>query len=127
MNLFFHCYTSGATHCFTQLEWALYEGNEFQEGGAADPELPSFTFELIMFLLAVGRANNIIGYDLNSKLKSIGVAMKRNGFELTLDKPQKTIHVDLKKLLPDMKKPTEVLNIIDVYAENHQLIETFVA
>lgn len=97
MNLFLNIYSE--TYTIMQLEWALYDGDECTESGHVTQETPSSTFEMIMFLLAVGKCSNIIGYDLEHNIKLIGALMKRNN--LSLERQGKPVRVDLGKSPPE--------------------------
>lgn len=109
MKLFFHCLTDGSSSSFSKIEWLLYKGDKLTDSGNIISETPTFTFDFIVFLLAIGKAKTLIGYDLDYKLKAVGSAMKKLG--LTIEKPNKIVHLDLKG---SVDKPLNVEHLYEM-------------
>jgi hypothetical protein len=110
MRIFFHCLLNGSSNSFIKIEWKLCDEREVIEEGEVVQDSPSSTFEFIMFLLAIGKADTLVGYDLNFKLIVLGRVMKKTG--LSLEKPTKIVHLDLKQTT-QIKKPRSVEDLYE--------------
>ena len=112
MLLIIHCEVFDDRKGFSKLQWAVYDSNQNTESGDVISDMPTYTFDFVQFLLAMGRCETLIGHNLPGKLKAIGAAMAQNCLRLSVERPEKIIHLDIAGTPGDLKNPS---NIDDVY------------
>jgi len=113
--LFFHCSLSDSSNNFLKIEWALRDEGIIIEEGEVLRDSPSYLHDLIHFLLGVGKAHTLVGYDLKFKLTILGRVMKRTGlFQVSLERPDKIVHLDLKE---HINKPESLIDLYESYQQ----------
>lgn len=122
MKIFVHCLLDHVERTLFKIEWMLCDGKEVLMLDSVNVDSPSYTFDFIQFLLALGRADHIIGFDLDRKVKFIHNAMNMNDFKLTIKRVGDINRIDLHKYLPGMKKPDSVDRVFTTYFDNELLI-----
>lgn len=96
MTILLHFDLGSKHHTFQKIQWILISDDVISDSGEVMYDTPSYLYDFIIFLLAVGRAKTLVGYDLRVKLKVLGQVMRRTGlFEISLQRPEKMTHCDL--------------------------------
>lgn len=94
-------------------EWLLVEDNEVIDKGKSVSGFPSYLYDFIIFLLNVGKAERLIGYDLKKQLRFLGIEMKEAG--LSLDREKKIVHLDVSEFIPKPENCHELYEYYQAY------------
>lgn len=122
MKIFIHCVLDHVERTLIKIEWTLKGEFEVEEG-KVNFDMPESLFEFVRFLLALGKAEYVVGYDLERKVNFIKNAMNRNDFRLAIKRATDINRIDLHKYIPEMKRPSTVVDVIDAYYLNQETIK----
>lgn len=113
--ILFHAEADEITKEMFKVDWMVCEGSEIVKQGEVFKDSPCYLLEFVNFLLAMGEADILIGYHMDYKLRSIGKAMKTYHFQISVERKDKIIHLDLETILPDSPKPKNINDVYEIY------------
>lgn len=115
MKILIHAGNCGPLSDSAKIEWVAIDGADISEQGELDQDSPNFTYEFIMFLLEVGRAELLIGCHIEKRVRKIGEMMKQTGmFQFRLDRntKEKIPQLDLNGIVDN---PTDMQDAISKF------------